>query len=161
PSRQPAWRSAVAARGNRFGDPQIPLPRSHGLRVLTPHHARDLSKMIQIMRRPGRQMLTEGDASEIGVAACSLEIRVGQLQRPEAFEACAPEISEGVEELGESFAVRGFELRGPVEHWKWDGVAMSQKMLHARNPVGAFPVNQVADDVERRPGSWSLCSVRP
>ena len=80
------WRGSLFGRTRRSQHGEIGEPWSHGAGVLPAHHPGDLSQVVEIVGHPGREELTQGDGTELGMAAATLEIRWRQPQRFEAGE---------------------------------------------------------------------------
>src|SRR6202050_1638256 len=95
------------------------------------------------------------------MAAAASEIRWLQVERPQLSEIRAAQAGEFIQQLCEGLAFRFAELREPVEGIERPGFSGLEDSLHPRNPVGAFAMIQVTDDVECRPGIFAFVAERP
>ena len=82
--------------------------------------------MIQIVRDPGGEQLSQGDGAEFRVLAAAIEIRLGELQRGQRSDALGARRRELVEQAGKPAAARMLELREAIELVEGPGVAMFQ-----------------------------------
>jgi len=139
---------------------QVRHPGAHGLGVDLPHDPRDLTQVTEIMRDPGREQLSEGDRAELGMASASAEVSRGQPERSQPSEVGLPKRLERVEQHVERFSTRGLELRKAVERGERARLASGEDDLKPRHPVGPLTMDQVADNVERRPGVGTLGGPR-
>src|SRR5262245_61786308 len=84
------WSRADRARGSGYlgtarqstlrpaDDAQVGAPRSHLVRVLPGEHARNLHDVVEVVRHPRRQELSQRDATKLGVAAAAIELAVSE-----------------------------------------------------------------------------------
>src|SRR5216117_476950 len=54
---------------------EVRLPRSHGVRVLLCHHARDLGDVAQVVDHPRSEQLRQRHPAQLGVAAAQRQLR--------------------------------------------------------------------------------------
>src|SRR5262245_23089466 len=92
------------------------------------------------------------------MAPASRQIGDGQVERRECGQAVTPTRRELVEQALDRAALREFELRESIERLEGGAVAVLEDEPGARQPVGLFAVNEVAEDVERAP---TLAALMP
>src|SRR4051794_23596417 len=74
---------------------EIGKPWSYGAGILPAHHSGDLPEVIEIVGHPRREELAQGDRTELGVTATTLEIGGCQSQRFEPGEVLVSQLTEG------------------------------------------------------------------
>jgi hypothetical protein len=89
------------------------------------------------------------------------EIFWAQTQGGKFTEILGAQASELVEKLREGLAMAFAKLREAIEGNKRLGGARAQNHLGARHPVGAFAVDEVADDIEGGPSGSAFVTMGP
>jgi hypothetical protein len=117
--------------------------------------------MVEIVRYPRGKQLTQGDQTELWVATPPLEILGSESQRLQSNDVVGAEPGEGVKELMQRLALRIGELRKAVERGKRHRLSLSQENFDPRHPVGALPMDEVANDIVWAPGIGSFVGGRP
>ncbi len=117
--------------------------------------------MRQVMGCPSRQQLGQRDDSESRMASTPLKVLWSKAPGPKFDEVFRPQASKFIQQLTERptlnlscvpLAIKGLETFG------------FPKLHHhprPRNPVGAFGVNQMTDDIERAPSVFTFVLQRP
>jgi len=83
------------------------------------------------------------------------------VERTEGNEIVRAEAGELIEKLGHGFACAVAELRLSVKLVKGAGVAVLEDQACANQPVCSLPVDEVADNIEGRPGRRAFIGVGP
>jgi len=144
-----------------FQDAEVGAPGSYGFAGLVSHDARELVEMREVMGGPGREELGQCDDTESGVAAAAIEVGGLNIQGAELGEIGGTDAGKFVEQLREGFALDFSGVTGPIEGNEGLVFAGLQDHSGARDPVGAFAVDQVADNLERAPGVFAFVAMGP
>jgi hypothetical protein len=113
------------------------------------------------VRHPGGEEFTQCDRSELRMPAPAMQVPGPEPERLESDQVCRAKLGEGVEELVERLAPRRFELREAVERGERASLTMREQDLSAGDPVGPFPVDQVAYYIEGAPALRTFRSPDP
>ena len=113
------------------------------------------------MRRPGGQQLRKSDDAERGMASLELEIFGPKIQSAKVGEIFGAQAGEFIQQLRKGLALARSRLRPAIKRFKGASVAELEDHAGAWHPVGAFTVNQVADDVEGGPGVFTFVAESP
>jgi len=140
---------------------EVGTPGTDGGVVLMSHNARDLMQMSEVVSGPGGEELGHGDNTKGRVASVTAEIGRLEIQIVQLLEILTAEASELVEELRKGLAFAFAELGPAIECLKGSSFAGFENAFHARHPVGAFAVDEVADDVVGTPGVFAFVGVSP
>jgi hypothetical protein len=150
---QPSGRGTVACA---LHDAEVVAPRADGLAKGTRQSARKLMKMREVVRCPGGEQLGECDGAEGGVTAEAIEVTRLEVEVGEIAETDGARMGELIKELREGFAVSFADVAQAIKTRKGLGLAVLEDVARARQPVRAFAVNEVAEDVMRVPGVRAL-----
>src|ERR1700693_6491732 len=95
------------------------------------------------------------------MASPPLEGLWAQIQGAQFGQVFTTQPREFIQQLSQRFAF-ALTCRSPtIEGLERASLAKLQNHLRARHPVGAFAVNQMADDVERAPSAFTFVSGGP
>src|SRR5262245_1153786 len=83
--------------------------------VLPPQHSRELHDVIEVVRDPGGEQLTQRHDAELGMTAAAIEVRVGQSHRRDLPEVFLAERRKLVQQARERPALRRRELCEAIE----------------------------------------------
>src|ERR1700730_15402401 len=89
------------------------------------------------------------------------EVLWAQIQSTQFDQVFTTQPREFIQQLSQRFAFTLSYLSPTIEGLERASLAKLQNHLRARDPVGTFAVNQMADDVERAPGVFTFVSGRP
>jgi len=92
------------------------------------------------------------------MASTAGEVLGAQIQGAQFDEVFTTQAREFIQQLFQRFAFAVSILRPTVERLEGARLAKLQNHFRARHPVGAFAVNQMADDVERAPSVFTFVS---
>ena len=123
---------AVRLRVRSTDHPQIRTPRTHFVCVLSGEDARNLHDVIEVVRHPARQQLSQCHRAQCRVAAAATEIRVGKVQGREIAEALLPERCELVEQALDVAPRRLRKLREPIERLERARASPCSRTMRAR-----------------------------
>src|SRR3712207_2587564 len=141
---------------------QIGTPRTDGIAVLARHRARDLDDVPEVVGNPGREVLLERHAAELGVDAGELELRGGQRPPAQCAEALAAQTSKRLDEVVDRVvATHRALMRRPIERREFEARPLRNDDPRARNPVAPLPFYEMADDFARAPRLGPLILARP
>ena len=138
---------------------QVLFPRPDGFAILMRHHTRELMQMIQIVRRPRGKKLPQGHSAEIRMPAAAVKVGGSEIEVSQMLQIFGAQACEFVQELRQQRPVRllGF----PIERSKRTALSEFQHNADSRNPICLFCMDQMADDIERRPGVGPFVAMRP
>ena len=112
------------------------------------------------MDYPGSEQLAQRDLPEFRVKSLALKVVAGEVHLNQALEIYFAKLCEGLKQFTETLALALSELRGAIELVEWPGLA-GEYMPRARNPIGALTMNQVPDNVIRRPCAFAFRGPNP
>src|SRR5580700_5459096 len=95
------------------------------------------------------------------MASTPNEVLWPQIQRAQFDQVFSTQPSEFIQQLSQRFAFTLAYLSPTIEGLERASLAELKNHLHTRHPVGAFAVNQMADDVERAPSVFTFISGCP
>jgi len=95
------------------------------------------------------------------MATAASEILRAQIQGAQLDQVFATQAREFIQQLFQRFAFALACLCETIEGVEGARLAKLQNHFCARHPVGAFAVNQMADDVERGPSAFTFVSGCP
>ena len=142
-------------------DGQVRTPWADSLAVLFRHHTDSLCHVAQVMRNPCCQQLPKSDAAELRVFPVQRKLGVGQVPARERREALLAQSPKLIEEARKRLALTLAELSETVVRRKAAVRALGEDESCARNPVGAFAVDEVSYDVVWTPGFRAFGRVGP
>ena len=122
---------------------------------------RAMDEMIEIVRHPGGQEVPERHRPQRRVQALAVEVGVREPERPQVPHVVCPKRRELFEQLRQRLPSGLLELREAVERVEGARVGVLEDDLQPAHPVGAFAMNQMAEDVERRPGAGPFVRTHP
>ena len=115
----------------------------------------------QVMNRPGGQQLCERDRSQGRMTSATIEIGGLQIQRPQGIKIFCPQPSKFIQKLIYRLSLTFALLGLAIERIEPAAFAVLQDDPSARHPVGAFSVNEVADNVKRSPAFRTFVAQGP
>ena len=142
-------------------DTEVDAPGTDGFAVLVGHEAGELMKVGEVVDGPGGQELAESYRAECGVAAAAVEIGWLEIQGTKFREVFGADSGKFVEKLRQRFALRFFILPCAIKRLEGLRFAVLEDHSGARNPVGVFGMDEMADDVEGGPCAGALVGVSP
>src|SRR6266436_6937358 len=116
-------------------------------------------QMREVMNSPCRQEFGERHRSKFRMHSVAGQVLRVQIQCRERSQILFTQASELVQELLERLALTLFYLRQAVKGVEGPRFAVLEDDACARHPVGALADDQMADDVERTPGIFSILSA--
>ena len=119
-----------------------------------------LDALARAVEDPSRA-LAERHAAELRMLAVPVQIDRREPQRRKALQALGTQFPKAVQQLAETLAFGRLELSKSIEGRKRHGLAMSQEMLHAGQPIRPLAVDQVSDHVIRAPGTRAFRARDP
>lgn len=138
---------------------QIFSPRADSFGVALSQNTRDLRNVIEIMCDPGCQKLPKRHTPKSRMRAGPSEIGIGEFHRPQRRDALFASVRKRDKQLARRFALALAELRFAVERIENKRFAVIQNAARARNPVGVFAMDEMADHAKRTPRSGAFISV--
>ena len=105
-------------------------------------------------------MLAERHSPEFRMSSRAVKVGRCESQASKPLKALRAKRTERIQYLGERSALRGFELGKAIKGWERNGFSVIEKMLNPGNPIGAFTVNEMPQDVERTPGIRAFVTRR-
>ena len=135
---------------------EIAAPGAYGVAVLERHEAGDLVQMGEVMPGPGGKQVGESHHAEGRVAAAPFEVLRLQIQSTQRVQVGGAETGKLIQHRLDGLAVALAQVRPKIEGLKGLRLASFKDDPGARHSVGAFGVNQVADDLERAPGVFAF-----
>ena len=142
-------------------DAKVGGPGADGFAGLVGEDAGELMEMGEVVDGPGGKELGEGDWAEGGMDSAASEISGLKVHGAKVVEILRAEIGEFIEKLREGFALAVALLSEAVEGLEGLGVAKLENHSGAGHPVGAFTVNEMANDVEGAPGCFAFVAQGP
>ena len=132
-------------------DAEVDGPGADGFAVLMSHDTGKLMEMSEVVSGPSGEELGESDGAEGGMASAEGELVGAEIKGAKFGEVFSADAGEFVQYMREGFDFDFALVSLAVEGVEGFGFAKLQKDLHAREPVGAFAVDEVGDDVEGSP----------
>ena len=77
------------------------------------------------------------------------------------MKTCRSCLREVIKELPNRFVTNDVVVPSAIEPFERPGIAEPQNHLSARYPVSVFPVDEVTDDINGRPGARALAAANP
>ena len=105
--------------------------------------------------------MPERDHAQLGMPPAAIEVSVGQLQLFQFFEILPAQKGELVEECRQRASLSIRELREAIELIEGARLSVVQDDSCARDPIGAFSVNQVSHDIKGTPGLIAFVRGNP
>lgn len=155
------FRSTLWPRSSSDEHRQVGPPGAYRLRVLPPHYPGYLSYMAEVVRNPGGEQLAESTGAKLRVAAAALEVGSGEVERLEPKQVAGPQLGKRIQQLVQCFPAGSLELGETVEWREGASLTMRQQDLGSCHPIGAFTVDQMANDIEGAPGIRPLGAQGP
>lgn len=154
----------VGLRGAVAGaveDAEVVAPRADRVAKLVGHDARELMEMREVVDGPGSEELGESDDAEGWVGAAEGELLWAEIEGTEFVEIFGANAGEFVEERGKRFVAKFFGAGFTVERLEGLGFAKLENDFDARHPVGAFAIDEMADDIVGGPGVVAFVAEGP
>src|SRR5262249_59600728 len=107
--------------------------------VLTRQHTRNLDDVIEVVRHPGGEELTERHDAERGVSPSAIEVGVRQAQGFQVAQVVPAQRRELVQQARERSPLRRGELREPIELVEYVRLTVLQNDSDPGHPVGRSP----------------------
>ena len=128
---------------------------------LVSHYARKLVQMGEVVGGPGGEELGKRDDTEGGMTAATVEVGGLNIQRAKLGEIGGADAGEFVEQLRKRLALDFSGMAGAIEGHERLCFAGLQDHFGARDPVGAFAVVQVADNLKGAPRIFTFVAMSP
>jgi hypothetical protein len=138
-----------------------PFPWTHGISVLMSHYPGQLVNMRQVVRGPCGQKLRQGDRAERGMLPSTHEILWLQVHPPQFLEVPRTQVAEFIQKLRQRLTRTLPLLRQTIKPLKRSGFTTLQDYPRPCHPIGAFPMNEMTDNIERAPGVSAFIADRP
>ena len=90
-----------------------------------------------------------------------LQVLLLQIQSAQLIQVFRSQAREFIEQLAEGFSLALSKLRPAIEALKHLSLAKLQEHLHTRHPIGAFGMDQMADDIKDAHGFFAFISEGP
>ena len=132
-------------------DAEVDGPGADGIAVLVGHDAGELVEMSEIVGGPGGEELGESDGAEGGMASAEVELVGAEMEGAEFGEVFGADEGEFVQNVREGFDSDFAFVSLAIEGIEGFGFAKLQDHFCAREPVGAFAMDEVGHDVEGGP----------
>jgi hypothetical protein len=147
-------------------DPEIGAPGADGFAVLVSHYAGKLVEMGKVVRSPGGQKLRQTHRAKDRMAAAAVKVGGLEVQGCKFAKIFRADAREFIEQVSEGLAPNFALVAAPIERLEGPRFAVLKDHLRARNPISAFTVEQVSDNIERservfafvvqNPGVWKI-----
>ena len=148
-------------RGPHSGALRHKAPGADGVAVLEGNNAGDLVQMGEVMPGPGGEQLGQSHYAQGRVMSAPFEILRTQIQGTQRVQVAGAKTGKLIQHRLEGLAVALAQVRPTIEGRKGLRLASFEDDSGARHPVGAFGVNQVADDLEGAPGVFAFIAEEP
>ena len=118
--------------------------------------ARDLVQVGEVVGGPGREKFAESDGAKSRMTAGAREVDGLQVKGAQSVKRISARRGEFVEEIGQGSVLAGADIAESIECRKVGGVAVLEDDASAWDPVGAFGVDEVGNDLAWGHGVGSL-----
>ena len=118
--------------------------------------SRDLMQVGEVVGGPGREQFAERDGIQDRVATAAFEIGRLQCQFAQSAKGFRARRGELVEQVEQRRVFAGTDVGESIECGEVARFAVFEDDAGTGNPVGAFSVDEVGDDLAGSHGIWSL-----
>jgi hypothetical protein len=118
-------------------------------------------KMSQVMRGPGGKKLGQSHYSKSRMSSTPLKVLLPQIQCAQLVQVFCPQPAKLIQQLLQRLALTLPFLPPTIKGFKRPSIAKLKDRPHARHPIRAIGVKQMADDIERAPSPLTFIPQRP